>query len=79
LWKDIHLGPDGALEAFRMLGGGLLMPIHWGLFDLALHPWKQPIERVIALAQERGIALLSPQPGVPTEVGPRVSDWWRQA
>jgi hypothetical protein len=22
----------------------LLMPIHWGLFDLAFHHWKQPIE-----------------------------------
>jgi L-ascorbate metabolism protein UlaG (beta-lactamase superfamily) len=76
LWKDIHLGPDGALEAFRMLGGGLLMPIHWGLFDLALHPWRQPIERAVELARERGIALFSPLPGMPSEIGAAVSDWW---
>jgi L-ascorbate metabolism protein UlaG (beta-lactamase superfamily) len=38
LWADIHMGPDGAVRSFRVLGGqGLLMPIHWGLFDLALH------------------------------------------
>jgi L-ascorbate metabolism protein UlaG (beta-lactamase superfamily) len=39
LWANIHMGPDGAVRTFRALGGhGLLMPIHWGLFDLALHP-----------------------------------------
>src|SRR5262249_49736593 len=43
LWKDIHMGPEGAAQAFEDLGNqGLLMPIHWGLFDLALHGWTQP-------------------------------------
>ena len=23
-----------------------MMPIHWGLFDLALHAWRQPIRAV---------------------------------
>ncbi len=33
------MGPEGAVRSFRALGGeGMLMPIHWGLFDLALHP-----------------------------------------
>ena len=45
LWESIHMGPEGAVRTFRALGGdGLLMPIHWGLFDLALHPWNEPIE-----------------------------------
>ncbi len=80
LWRDIHLGPDGAMEAFEQLGGGLMMPIHWGLFDLALHGWREPIERVHALAGERGMALFSPEPGVPTEVTGEQevrSGWWR--
>ena len=80
LWRDIHLGPDGAVQAFHELGGGTLMPIHWGLFDLALHAWRQPIERVVELADEQGIRLFSPTPGAPTEFvcGRDVrSDWWR--
>ena len=81
LWDAIHLGPDGAARAFAALGGyGLLMPIHWGLFDLALHPWRQPMERMIELADERGLKLWAPQPGRPTEVHPGTevrSDWWR--
>jgi len=66
LWADIHMGPEGAVRSFRALGNqGLLMPIHWGLFDLALHDWQQPIERIIAV---ENLKLWSPTPGIPTEV-----------
>jgi L-ascorbate metabolism protein UlaG (beta-lactamase superfamily) len=81
LWKQIHMGPDGAAEAFEAMGAnGLLMPIHWGLFDLALHGWRQPIERMVQLADARGLGLWSPEPGRPTEVESGVelrSGWWR--
>jgi L-ascorbate metabolism protein UlaG (beta-lactamase superfamily) len=77
-WASIHLGPDGAVRSFRALGGqGLLMPIHWGLFDLALHYWTQPIQQISAV---EGLRLWSPTPGIPTEVDPDTelrSDWWR--
>jgi L-ascorbate metabolism protein UlaG (beta-lactamase superfamily) len=81
LWDGIHLGPDGAVRAFEALGGkGLMMPIHWGLFDLALHAWRQPIERLQELANQKLIMLWAPEPGRPTEVVAGVevrSDWWR--
>lgn len=80
LWKDVHMGPDGAAQAFADLGGkGLLMPIHWGLFDLALHGWRQPMQRMLEVADEKGIPLWSPEPGLPLEVvaGEEVrSTWW---
>lgn len=86
LWADIHLGPDGAAEAFRMMGGperaGLLMPIHWGLFNLALHGWREPIERLDEIASGEGWPLWTPEPGVPTEVWPQQpirSGWWRRS
>jgi len=79
LWADIHMGPDGAVRTFRAMGSkGLMMPIHWGLFDLALHAWRQPIERVFAVED---LKLLAPEPGLPTEVvdGSEVrSEWWRR-
>lgn len=84
LWQQIHLGPDNAARAYQELGGfaraGLLMPIHWGLFSLALHGWRQPIERLAQLADEHGIRLWSPEPGVPTDVvrGQELrSGWWK--
>ena len=79
LWRDIHMGPEGAVRSFRALGNhGLFMPIHWGLFDLALHPWQQPIESVAAVED---LKLWSPTPGAPTEVVCNAelrSDWWRR-
>ena len=78
LWADIHMGPDGAVRTFRATGGtGLMMPIHWGLFDLALHGWRQPIERIFSIED---LQIFAPEPGRPTEVVPCVevrSDWWR--
>ncbi|HZS56063.1 MAG TPA: MBL fold metallo-hydrolase [Bryobacteraceae bacterium] len=80
LWADIHMGPDGAVRSFRALGAhGLLMPIHWGLFDLGLHHWKQPIEKIWPV---EGLKLWSPTPGHPSEViaGQELrSDWWRSS
>lgn len=78
LWAQIHMGPEGAVRSFRALGGhGLLMPIHWGLFDLALHHWKQPIDKIW---RTDGLKLWSPTPGEPREViaGEELrSEWWR--
>jgi len=55
------------------------MPIHWGLFDLALHHWRQPIEYMFAVDD---LKLWSPAPGQPTDVikGEELrSEWWRSA
>ncbi len=29
-WGDMHLGPENALQALKMLGGGAFLPVHWG-------------------------------------------------
>jgi L-ascorbate metabolism protein UlaG (beta-lactamase superfamily) len=83
LWKDIHMGPDGAARAYAALGGperaGLLMPIHWGLFDLALHGWRQPIERLLEIVTAQEWPLFAPEPGLPTEIAAVQSNWWRDA
>lgn len=86
LWQEIHLGPDNAARAYHALGGpekaGLFMPIHWGLFNLALHAWRQPVERILELAGEAPdrFRLWLPEPGKPTEVHRQEALtrlWWR--
>lgn len=78
LWPDIHMGPIHAAEAHIALRGKLLMPIHWGTFNLALHAWKEPIETLLKTAGEKGIRLLAPQPGEPVTVTGEayVNHWW---
>ncbi len=76
-WPDIHMGPDHATNAHIALNGKVMMPIHWGTFNLALHPWKEPVERCLSLATEKNISLFLPEPGKPTEVtGAHNSRWW---
>ncbi|HAL82754.1 MAG TPA: MBL fold metallo-hydrolase [Mucilaginibacter sp.] len=77
-WPDIHMGPDHASNAHLALKGKLMMPIHWGTFNLAPHAWFEPIERLIGYAEEKHIELFVPEPGMPTEVKPFVSDWWKK-
>ena len=78
-WGDIHLGPENALKVFQMLGGGTLLPVHWGTFNLALHAWDEPAETLLRLAAEQSLRVVTPRLGqvfVPTQLdGP--SPWWR--
>ena len=78
-WGHIHLGPKNALEALRLLGGGPLLPVHWGTFSLAMHAWDQPVETLLKLGPKRGAELLLPRLGEPVEParGHEVTPWWR--
>jgi L-ascorbate metabolism protein UlaG (beta-lactamase superfamily) len=79
-WPDVHMGPEKAIEAHLALRGKLLLPIHWGLFNLAFHPWREPVERLTALAEWKNIPLLLPKPGSPTEVtGASLNTFWWEA
>jgi L-ascorbate metabolism protein UlaG (beta-lactamase superfamily) len=78
-WGDIHLGPDNALAALAALGGGPLLPIHWGTFDLGLHPWAEPAESVFVGAAAAGARLITPRLGAAVEPAhaERPDPWWR--
>jgi L-ascorbate metabolism protein UlaG (beta-lactamase superfamily) len=78
-WGDIHLGPEHALEALELLGGGAFLPVHWGTFSLAMHAWDQPAETLLALAPRRGVQLVMPRLGEPIEPAHAqpATPWWR--
>jgi L-ascorbate metabolism protein UlaG (beta-lactamase superfamily) len=78
-WGDIHLGPDNALEALALLGGGSFLPVHWGTFNLAIHAWDEPAETLIERAPARGVQLVMPRLGEAVEPSrfERVDPWWR--
>jgi L-ascorbate metabolism protein UlaG (beta-lactamase superfamily) len=78
LWPDVHLGPEQAVQAHRLVRGDVMLPLHWGMFDLALHGWTEPIERVLAAATRYGVRVATPRPGgmvVPAHLR-RVERWW---
>jgi L-ascorbate metabolism protein UlaG (beta-lactamase superfamily) len=78
LWADVHLGPEQALAAHQMVKGKVLFPVHWGTFDLALHAWTEPMERLLAAAPALGVRFVTPIAGhaVEPELAGPPSRWW---
>jgi L-ascorbate metabolism protein UlaG (beta-lactamase superfamily) len=82
-WPDIHMTPEEAVRSHLDLQGGrpggVLLPIHWGTFNLAFHPWAEPAEWAMDAAGEAGQAIAFPRPGEPFEPGGVIpaDPWWR--
>ncbi|GGU50717.1 MBL fold metallo-hydrolase [Streptomyces albospinus] len=82
-WPDIHMTPAQGVQSHLDLQGGeptgALLPIHWGTFNLAPHPWAEPAEWTMSAAHEAGVASVAPRPGEPFEPAdkPAVDPWWR--
>jgi hypothetical protein len=53
--------------------------VHWGTFDLGIHDWDEPAERLIELAPSLDTHLLMPMLGAPIEPSrvEGVETWWR--
>lgn len=77
-WGDIHLGPDGAFDAFARINARALLPVHWSTFDLGLHPWQEPAERLYTRTRREHAALLTPRLGEPLERDSLTTPWWRE-
>lgn len=77
MWPDVHIGPEQAVEAHRMVRGHLMMPVHWGTFDLAMHNWTEPVERLLA-ASDQGVNIVVPKPGESFDPAdpPELARWW---
>lgn len=81
LWPDVHMQPEETLQAFLDLDGKVLLPVHNGTFDLGLHRWQEPFERITALAAARGVTITTPEMGEPVDLlrpAPGRA-WWRPA
>jgi L-ascorbate metabolism protein UlaG (beta-lactamase superfamily) len=77
-WPDWHIGPEQAVVAHGMVGGRVMVPMHWGLFTLAPHGWTEPIERALAASGGAGAKLVTPRPGesIEPEASPAAARWW---
>jgi hypothetical protein len=66
------------VQAFVELRAKLLWVVHNSTFDLAFHTWRDPLDRIAALAEARGLPLATPEIGEVVTLGrPRVNQkWW---
>ncbi len=77
-WPGIHMTPEEGVAAHLDVRGGLLVPVHWGTFVLAMHPWAEPVDRLLAEAGATGARVAVPRPGQALDVdAPSEPDhWW---
>jgi L-ascorbate metabolism protein UlaG (beta-lactamase superfamily) len=77
-WASIHMMPEETAQAHLDLRGKVLMPIHWGAFDLALHAWDEPPQRLLKAARRHSIEVITPYIGERFDLlreRPR-REWW---
>lgn len=79
-WADIHMLPDETIQAHIDLKGKYFVPVHWGMFNLSLHHWSEPVERTYKIAQEKNVNYLSPKLGevINLESVSLDSPWWKK-
>lgn len=79
-WSNVHMFPEQTAQAHLDLRGDVLLPIHWGRFDLALHHWSEPVERLRNAAVENEITLAQPKIGARFAIRGQLpqTTWWRQ-
>jgi N-acyl-phosphatidylethanolamine-hydrolysing phospholipase D len=50
-----HVNPEEAVQLFEDVRGRLLVPMHWGTFDMNSEPFAEPPERLLREARRRGL------------------------
>ncbi|WP_156669724.1 MBL fold metallo-hydrolase [Mycobacterium sp. E3339] len=78
-WPDVHMNPEEAVRAhLDLTDAGLLVPIHWGTFRLAPHPWAEPVERLLVAAGTEQVNVAVPAPGQRVDpAAVKSNPWWR--
>lgn len=76
-WPNTHLFPEDVINVCKDMDTKKLLPIHWGVFDLALHPWNESIQQIYELSSKNEIELLTPKMGEKVILNQEYSQvWW---
>ena len=77
-WPSVHMRPAQTIQAHKDLKAKILFPVHNSTFDLAFHPWYDPLAMLSALALEQNIHLATPVIGQPyfLDGSLPVEHWW---
>jgi L-ascorbate metabolism protein UlaG (beta-lactamase superfamily) len=55
-FRNVHTSPEDAIQAFLDLKANCMIPMHYGTFRLSHEPMDEPVDRLLADAERRGIA-----------------------
>lgn len=77
-WHEVHMLPHESVQAFYDLNAKSFFPIHWGMFNLALHEWDEPIKLTAQASKDKNFQLITPRLGQAVEISPLLQTlhWW---
>jgi L-ascorbate metabolism protein UlaG (beta-lactamase superfamily) len=78
-WAEIHMQPEQSVQAALDVRARAMLPVHWGAFSEARHPWNEPVQRATAAAAPHPELLLTtPRLGQPVVLGTPLPQerWW---
>lgn len=64
----IHMMPEETVQACLDLKSKVVLPVHWGKFALANHPWNEPIKRLVESATKQSVKIAHPMIGEPVTI-----------
>jgi L-ascorbate metabolism protein UlaG (beta-lactamase superfamily) len=72
------VGPVNAVDLHLSLKGKMLLPIHWGTFNVGIHAWSDPVEKMIKTATNKSVNFVAPMPGQPVSMDKPIAlkKWW---
>jgi len=79
MWPDVHMFPKETVQAGVDLNAKKIIPIHWGSFKLALHPWNEPAIEALEEATKRNVSIEIPKIGKAIEIDSSkvaTEEWW---
>jgi len=54
-FRDVHMGPEQAVQAFHELQSKTFVPMHFGTYRLSYEPMHEPAQRLMLAGSEAGI------------------------
>ncbi|KIC61370.1 beta-lactamase [Chryseobacterium taiwanense] len=78
-WKYIHALPEDVIQASIDVKAKKIIPVHSAKFALALHPWNEPLQKVVDLGKEKNLNILTPMIGEPVDLNASSQQfkiWW---
>lgn len=80
-WPKVHSFPEQSMEAVKILGAKVAMPIHWGAIILSRHGWDDSVERFLQAGEKENVLVITPYIGQTAKIETPAlftERWWRR-
>lgn len=82
MWPYVHMDMQQSLDSAEVMHAKYLIPVHWGAFALANHPWSEPAEKLTNLAENKksNVSVIVPMIGQIVDyknIDSIKDKWWR--